>query len=70
MAGVLQTLLELLRIEHKLLATNADNATNNESFLSELYLNFTKKAKVRFSTWPRMTKIPHAFKKQTALFNC
>jgi hypothetical protein len=43
MAEVLQTLLTELRIEHKLLTITADNATNNECLLSELYLNLTEK---------------------------
>lgn len=43
MAEVLQRLLTELRIEHKLLTITADNATNNECLLSELYLNLTEK---------------------------
>ncbi|KAJ5085382.1 hypothetical protein N7532_003037 [Penicillium argentinense] len=43
MAEILQTLLTELRIEHKLLAITADNATSNERLLSELYLNLTEK---------------------------
>lgn len=43
MAEVLQTTLAELKIEHKLLAITADNAANNESLLSELYLNLAEK---------------------------
>lgn len=47
MAEIIQTLLAELRIEHKLLAITADNATNNERLLSELYLNLNEEVQGR-----------------------
>lgn len=44
-AEILHITLAELRIEHKLLTITADNATNNESLLSELYLNLTEKVR-------------------------
>lgn len=42
MAEVLSALLIELRLERKLLAVTADNATKNERLLSESYLNLTE----------------------------
>lgn len=43
MAEVVSSLLIELRLENKLLAITADNATNNERLLSELYLNLNER---------------------------
>lgn len=43
MADLLGSTLEELGIEHKILTITADNATNNESLMSELYFNLKEK---------------------------
>jgi hypothetical protein len=43
MAELLQRMLVELQIEHKLLTITADNASNNETLMSELYFNLTEK---------------------------
>ncbi|EED11503.1 hypothetical protein TSTA_007930 [Talaromyces stipitatus ATCC 10500] len=43
MAEVLQTTLEELNIEHKVLTIIADNAANNETLMPELYFNLKEK---------------------------
>jgi hypothetical protein len=43
MAELLQKMLSELQIEQKLLTITADNATNNESLVSELYFNLKEK---------------------------
>jgi hypothetical protein len=43
MADLLGSALEELGIEHKILTITADNATNNESLMSELYFNLKEK---------------------------
>lgn len=60
MAEIIQTLLAELRIEHKLLAITADNATNNERISIS-----TRKFKVE--TRPRVTQKPYASKEQIAI---
>jgi hypothetical protein len=42
MAELLQQTLAELQIEHKVLTITADNAANNETLMSELYLNLTE----------------------------
>lgn len=42
-AELLHSTLEELELEHKILTITADNATNNESLISELYFNFKEK---------------------------
>ena len=43
MADLLHTTLEELGIEGKVLTITADNATNNESLMSELFFNMKEK---------------------------
>jgi hypothetical protein len=43
MAQLVQKMLTELQIEHKLLTITADNASNNETLVSELYFNLTDK---------------------------
>lgn len=43
MAELLQKLLAELHIEQKLLSITADNASHNDTFMSELYFNLTEK---------------------------
>ena len=43
MAELLQRMLVELQMEHKLLTITADNASNNETLMSELYFNLTEK---------------------------
>lgn len=43
MAHLVQKMLTELQIEHKLLTITADNASNNETLVSELYFNLTDK---------------------------
>ncbi|KAL3262695.1 hypothetical protein ABHI18_002508 [Aspergillus niger] len=50
MAEVLQKTLEELQIEEKLLTITADNASNNETLLSELYFNVAEKHSSQEST--------------------
>ncbi|GCB25878.1 putative AC transposase [Aspergillus awamori] len=50
MAEVLQKTLEELQIEEKLLTITADNASNNETLLSELYFNLAEKHSSQEST--------------------